>query len=1447
MSRKHYIVVLLMLIAGLAASFLLIPRERDIAQMEVKSKLYGDAQRIYEAELAKGDLSIGTVSQITDLYVQGGAIDKAIAIMEKFVADHPDNIDARLRLGQYYQYAQRNGDYVKNLEEINRRSPKPEQLQKLNEIYQFTTEYDKQIDTLKQLIAKPETREPKQYLELANLLAAKKDFAQAAATLRQLQKDYPDQWTYKETQMLATLLYDQGNKDEAYGEIKIWIEAHRDDAEHGASFIGIVHTKDSPQRGAELLALFTDKQIADTQALLEESILLDIALGQEDAAYARLQKVPEKQWSPVVVEQLLVLAATHGDKELVKSLLPLIDLKTMNEAQLARITDAATAYGDDALIAALIKTFPEKDFGETHPLLLAMLAVINHSNTADAALAKLDNVTLTPEQDLQVARVCARSGKSPCVEAFIAKLPVQDTLTDAQIVSVGELYLQLQQWEKGNNYIAEARKTRDSDSIQFIAAKYAAAAGKESELGEWLVAKGNSTVTPMLRDVYFTAYNAGHYKAALLVAKTVHEKEKSETSRRDLANTYIKLGQYADAAALLRLEGKEKLSAENEDIYILALTKLSKDQKYRAELANYATSRLKTNLPRKEKLTLLYALINTKQTDVAAPYIRDLALKEGGQWASLYAEYLDKQGKHDEARDFWMKIAQAKLTSEKEKTAIAYTLLERGYKKDAEAIFKTQAANAAPDSQPVKVLLYIWGPRLNAEQMQWLGSRYATASDKDKTQWANLIANYASTDTLPDVMRANPTLIKNKAVLNSYLQILADEGKFAGSEIEFIDNAKNNDETKLLKTYAAVARVNGHTRESRRAYEALVELNPGDSASLREAGTLAFDQADYSSSKEYLSNYLQDAKAVAMDTEAYRAYYNYGQLAARDNEKEEALHYYRLAYKNVEENKLATVDALSVKAQSQIASGNVEQGLATFRQAMDTHPADDTLRADYIGALIELRRYDEARNLLAVMKPAKISPLVETSTPPVNAADVAGYKLYNNDREAVVTFKKPIGKGASFNEESVKDLPWVAYGTQGYNTLRIVAKPGYRIIENNGSLSAVANDGVPARELQQMALRYELLAARLELETGDVNAATKRLEALVDKNPRDAQVLGFAANAENYAGNWPEALQLLKEARAASAENEDVAELDKSIRRIHGPELILDFEWLSRGDNNEYITTLAGLAEATRHVDIGAKIQNNYADAENVRRADGRIGNFKGHRQQMEIFARYHEQRGWLTQLSLFSNNNTLGAGGIVSFVNPLGQTEVTAEYHRPYWEYTEAVLDDATRSRLGVIHTIKPSNKFTISGGPGLNRYDVDGKNNVISTASADLDVVYRLIDAQLYLALGYSLDGEYTLSQKKDFDVLGNFTPLFPLRTREIHFLSLRGGWEFNVDTYAEGMAGWGIDRFGGNGPAFEGKLTHEFTESIDGQVRAYWGLDTSNTDNNLSRVGGYVRWRY
>src|SRR5665213_1226161 len=117
--KKHYLIVAALIVVALAASLLLMPGHRELGLMQMKDKHFEEARKVYEEEVAQGKVSLETVNHLTDLYLQIGAIDKAIAVLEKYVADNPTRLDIRTKLGTLYQYAQRPDDYMRNLEEIN--------------------------------------------------------------------------------------------------------------------------------------------------------------------------------------------------------------------------------------------------------------------------------------------------------------------------------------------------------------------------------------------------------------------------------------------------------------------------------------------------------------------------------------------------------------------------------------------------------------------------------------------------------------------------------------------------------------------------------------------------------------------------------------------------------------------------------------------------------------------------------------------------------------------------------------------------------------------------------------------------------------------------------------------------------------------------------------------------------------------------------------------------------------------------------------------------------------------------------------------------------------------------------------------------------------------------------------------------------------------------------
>lgn len=400
-------------------------------------------------------------------------------------------------------------------------------------------------------------------------------------------------------------------------------------------------------------------------------------------------------------------------------------------------------------------------------------------------------------------------------------------------------------------------------------------------------------------------------------------------------------------------------------------------------------------------------------------------------------------------------------------------------------------------------------------------------------------------------------------------------------------------------------------------------------------------------------------------------------------------------------------------------------------------------------------------------------------------------------------------------------------------------------------MGVLDNNASESDEEKADKLRYKLIGARVDLETGHIYNATKSLNEIMPEYKNDAEYLGFTANAENYGGNWQQAEQLLKNAQAISPENQDVAELLNSVRREHAQNVEVDYDWMRYGNSNENISKLSGYVDAAPHVIVGASVEDNYILGRDLRLVNGFVGDTNSNKQQEELYAQYATTNGQNGKVAVYSNNYTAGAGGYYGFLSPLGETNLTAEWARPYWDIPEAVFDDATRDRLAFMQTVKPSTRWTIDAGLGVNRYDTEAEDNVAQSISADGNVVYTIIEGIPYripqFNVGYTLDAEYMQFARYSIDDSGDWSREFPLVSREIHTLFGEVNYDFTQRLYAEGMAGYEYDRLGGNGPTVEGKITYEFTKAFDIQLRAYYGLDTTNTQNSITDFGGYLRWRF
>jgi hypothetical protein len=129
--------------------------------------------------------------------------------------------------------------------------------------------------------------------------------------------------------------------------------------------------------------------------------------------------------------------------------------------------------------------------------------------------------------------------------------------------------------------------------------------------------------------------------------------------------------------------------------------------------------------------------------------------------------------------------------------------------------------------------------------------------------------------------------------------------------------------------------------------------------------------------------------------------------------------------------------------------------------------------------------------------------------------------------------------------------------------------------------------------------------------------------------------------------------------------------------------------------------------------------------------------------------------------------------------------------------------------------------------------------------------NLVYELQAQHPYLGLGYGFDGEYFMGKKKEGRIdpvtLGqDYYALLPHNAREIHFVSGIIAEEWS-STRAEFIGGYAYDRLGEHGPQAQATLTQEFTDSLEGQVRARYGLQSNDSDQNYTLVGGHLKYKF
>jgi predicted Zn-dependent protease len=1455
---KKYIVISVLVILGVVASLFLMPSTNEIGLMQLKDKRYDEARQNYEKKRAEGTLTVDVASALTDLYLQYGAVNDAIGVMEEFVQKNPNSIQAYKELGKLYQYAQRPDDYLRNLEVINKLEANKESLGTMVSMYGASQQYDKQEPALQLLVEHNINKEPHHYQQLANLQASEKRYADAVATLREFRTKFPESFKFAESELLVTLLLNQSKQEEAYTEAKQAAQQTQNPVQI-ARLINVLHYSGTPQLGWRLLEPY-DAQTKEFPDLAAEKAFLLVNLGKRKEAYELMTWLNKNNKLPRALEiDYIALAIEKGDDETAIEIAKRIDVAPLNESQAVSVVELANYGGRSDLHNLLIAKFNDEELSANKPVLKALLAIVKKSPTVNSDIAALKNVEMSRNHEFSIASACATHQYTECVKTMLTR--IESTKPEGKdAVGVANLYLSIGQIADARNIIDPLYEATPEDSkVSALRAKIAAYEGDSVFVDRWIVAQKEISAKDY-KDLFFMAQDYNQTDTALLIAEKMHAAFNDTDSRTLLVNAYMAEKRYEEALPFLR-ELKNYSERDRNDYMAVLMDLSKKNSKYSQELASFAESELRGNLPARQKQALIYALLDAGRADIALPYIREFARTQGGDWVEVYAQNLDKLGRRDEARDFRLQIANDPKSSLKTRRDIGFVLLDKGYKEDSMSVFANLAADAPAKSTDVQQLLYLWGPRLTAEQLDWMTQRAINApTETEKNQWIKYISGYADSDEMVALVDRNPDLIGDPVMLDTYLNSLYRLGKLDTMKGRVSKLAEKTSNTALLRAYARSTKGYNMTRLSQSTYKKLNEITAGDPESERNLGLMAFNQADYSETKKYLQNYVNfREKNKRYHADDYQAYFYLAESYRRDRKMELAEPYYRRSLEllsNVQGKRTGDMEARA--AQSMVALGDKKSGYKIFEDALARSPQDDLLKADYLSTLIEEKDYAKAKALAATIKPDQIMATVSGDANPLmlKVSQLEGYRTFSGDNEMLLEFKgENDTRNAMLSPEELKNYPWLSYSTQGYDRALLVAKPNYQLkleptsggymVVPQADVTTASSDVLFRKEL---ALRYKMLAARIDLETGRHYQATDELRKEIPANAQNGTLLGYAANAENFVGRWKRATRLLEEAALIMPENEDIQQLRRDIYLNNSQHAKIDYEWFKLGDSKQNIWTASGLKFIDDEIEVGGSVEYNDINARNIRRVDGRFGEFNEKATRAEIFVAKETEDGKRVQGSLFANDDFAGAGVYYGWYNSFGRSQVYGEYHRPNWDFVEGVIDSAVRDRVGVNHFIQIDPRWVLNGGFAVNRYHTADKTNVADSVSVSGVLTRQLKEVNPYLALNYALDAEYRTDNKKSVDAVGvSFEPL--MQSREVHTASVIAADNLTEDTQGLIQAGYTYDRMtDANGPLIAGELKHQMLEDqLEAELRASYGAFTSDNVGDATRVGGYLKWRF
>lgn len=558
--RVNLILLFVVVALGFGLSLLLVPGERDLALLQLRSNNFEAAREGLDKRVAAGDTSVAVIASLAEIALHDGRIGDAVSALERYVADHPRDVGAKRRLAEYYQFDQRRSDYVRMLEEVVRIDGRPEEWRRLVDLHRARGEYGGLRAALEGMIERGLARET-DFMEAAEITAPDAP-GDALAILERLWRAYPATFEPRSVRLYVLVAGSIGEFDRAEAEVRRLAEA-AGSPDAIAPIVREAGDRGQHRLGLHLLSSFED-ELHLTPPLLVAWARMQQALDHEAVALARLTTLERQGLLPDAgVTVLLDLALLAEDFELVEAVLAPRDIAALPESQVVGIADAAVARRRTALLGQIKRQLPAP-LRATHPALLAEVMLgLGRVDDARHAAATAEAMDLPADRMLRLARAQFGLGADDKAMATLERIADRPYLQPAILRALASLYIATERTRPGLAVFAALRREQPSEAAEAGWARLAAREGREAELLAWLDGDGRPS-RDLLADIVQLAAPRLAPKAALRAAERLYRDKPDAEARRLYAQALTANGRAAEALEVIAAA----LPGETEDAEI---------------------------------------------------------------------------------------------------------------------------------------------------------------------------------------------------------------------------------------------------------------------------------------------------------------------------------------------------------------------------------------------------------------------------------------------------------------------------------------------------------------------------------------------------------------------------------------------------------------------------------------------------------------------------------------------------------------------------------------------------------------------------------------------------------------------------------------------------------------------------------------------------------------